>query len=59
MHNEGEAAGSISVRFCHYGHNGVFRRSPLMMSPEEIDMMQEALRRTRRGQQHQRQDRYY
>ena len=45
-YTEGEAAGSVSVRFCHYGHNGGFRRSPLMMSPEEIDMMQEALRQT-------------
>ena len=42
-YTEGEAAGNLSVRFCHYGHAGNFRRSPLMMSPDEIDMMREAL----------------
>ncbi len=36
----------MSVRFCHYGHAGNFRRSPLMMSPDEIDMMREALHET-------------
>ncbi len=41
-----EAAGNLSVRFCHYGHAGNFRRSPLMMSPDEIDMMREALHET-------------
>ena len=45
-YTEGEAAGNVSVRFCHYGHAGNFRRSPLMMSLDEIDMMREALRET-------------
>ena len=45
-YTEGEAAGNVSVRFCHYGHGGNFRRSPLMMSPDEIDMMREALHET-------------
>ena len=45
-YTEGEAAGSVSVRFCHYGHNGMFRRSPLLMSADEIDMMRDALRGT-------------
>ena len=45
-YTEGEAAGNLSVRFCHYGHAGNFRRSPLMMSPDEIDMMREALHET-------------
>mgnify|MGYP000131698599 FL=1 len=45
-YTEGEAAGNLSVRFCHYGHVGNFRRSPLMMSPDEIDMMREALHET-------------
>ena len=35
-YTEGDAAGGVSVRFCHYSHSGHFRRSPLMMSPEEI-----------------------
>jgi len=45
-YTEGEAAGNVSVRFCHYGHAGNFPRSPLMMSPGEIDMMREALHET-------------
>ena len=45
-YTEGEAAGNLSVRFCHYGHAGNFRRSPLMMSPDEIEMMRVALRDT-------------
>jgi hypothetical protein len=45
-YTEGEAAGQASVRFCHYGHRGGFSRSPLMMSPAEIDDMREALQKT-------------
>ena len=45
-YTEGEAAGNVSVRFCHYGPAGNFRRSPLMMSPDEIAIMQEALHET-------------
>ena len=45
-YTEGAAAGNLSVRFCHYGHAGNFRRSPLMMSPDEIDMMREELHET-------------
>ena len=42
-YTEGEAAGMVSIRFCHYGHNGRFCRSPLLMSSDEIDLMREAL----------------
>ena len=45
-YTEGEAVGNVGVRFCHYGHAGNFRRSPPMMSPDEIDMMREALHET-------------
>ena len=45
-YTEGEAAGNVSIRFCHYSHRGGFSRSPLVMSPDEIDMMREALRET-------------
>ena len=45
-YTEGEAAGQVSVRFCHYSHRGGFSRSPLMMSPAEIDGMREALQKT-------------
>ena len=44
-YTEGEAAGNLSVRFCHYGHAGNFRRSPLMMSPDETPELRELLRR--------------
>ena len=43
-YTEGDAAGRVSIRFCHYSHTGHFRRSPLMMSSEEIDLMRDALR---------------
>ena len=42
-YTEGAAAGGVSIRFCHYSHAGRFARSPLLMSPEEIDMMRESL----------------
>ena len=45
-YTEGDAAGEVSVRFCHYSHSGGFSRSPLVMSPEEMDEMREALRET-------------
>ena len=45
-YTEGEAAGEISIRFCHYSQRGAFSRSPLIMSPDEIDGMREALEET-------------
>ena len=42
-YTEGEAAGQVGVRFCHYSHRGMFQRSPLLMSPEDIDAMHAAL----------------
>lgn len=45
-YTEGPAAGGVSIRFCHYSHQGLFRRSPLLISSEEIDLMRDALRRT-------------
>ena len=45
-YTEGHAAGSVSVRFCQYNHRGGFRRSPLMMGEEEIEMMRDALKET-------------
>ena len=45
-YTDGHAAGSVSVRFCQYNHRGGFRRSPLMMGEEEVEMMREALRAT-------------
>ncbi len=45
-YTEGEAAGNVAVRFCQYGHNGRFRRSPLMMGVEDVERMREALKAT-------------
>ena len=43
---EGDAAGQHRIRFCQYNHQGRFRRSPLMISAEDIDDMRVALKRT-------------
>ena len=45
-YTDGNAEGQVSVRFCQYGHNGRFRRSPLIMSPDDIEKMREALKAT-------------
>lgn len=42
--DEGEAAGEVSIRFCQYGRSGRFSRTPLMMTPTEIDQMRVALK---------------
>ena len=42
-YTEGSAAGEVGVRFCHYSHSGQFRRSPLLMSTDDIEAMGEAL----------------
>ena len=42
-YTEGEAAGEVGVRFCHYSHRGQFSRSPLLMSTDDIEAMREAL----------------
>lgn len=45
-YTEGEAAGTVSVRFCYYNHRGGFQRSPLLMSPEEIEALGDVLKST-------------
>ena len=45
-YTDGEAAGQVAIRFCHYGHSGGFNRSPLLMSPDELSDMGAALRET-------------
>ncbi|HLG11686.1 MAG TPA: hypothetical protein VI876_08005 [Dehalococcoidia bacterium] len=47
-YNEGEAAGSFSLRFCSYNHRGMFQRSPLMLGEEDIAGLRRALRETPR-----------
>ncbi|MDP6453079.1 MAG: hypothetical protein QF898_07200 [SAR202 cluster bacterium] len=40
--------GSLSIRFCHYSHNGRFQRSPLIVEESDIDGLREALENTPR-----------
>jgi hypothetical protein len=44
--DEGEAAGSLSVRFCYYSHDGRFQRSPLLLSEADIEPLRDAVRQT-------------
>lgn len=45
---EGEAAGSVLLRFCSYNHRGAFMRDPLLMSESDIAALREALQKTPR-----------
>ena len=47
-YDEGEAAGSWSVRFCFYNHGGRFQRSPLLVGEDEMDGLRSALKQTPR-----------
>lgn len=47
-YTDGEAAGSWSVRFCSFSHNGQFQRSPLMLDSGSIEGLREALKQTPR-----------
>ncbi|MBN9492677.1 hypothetical protein J0H33_04935 [bacterium] len=49
-YTEGEAAGSVSVRFCTYSHRGSFQRSPLIVNEEDIAGLRAALEKTPRLQ---------
>lgn len=44
-YTEGPAAGSFSIRFCYYSHDGRFQRSPLIVGEEDIAGLRESLRR--------------
>jgi hypothetical protein len=41
--SEGEAAGTVSLRFCSYNHRGMFQRDPLIVSEADIEPMREAI----------------
>jgi hypothetical protein len=41
---EGEAAGSVSIRFATYDHRGRFQRYPLIVGEAEIEGLRQALR---------------
>jgi hypothetical protein len=47
-YTDGEAAGSVSIRFAHFNHRGQFQRSPLMISDAEIEALRAAVARTPR-----------
>jgi hypothetical protein len=44
-YTEGPAAGSFSIRFCYYSHDGRFQRSPLIVGEEDIQGLRDALQR--------------
>jgi len=43
---EGEAAGTYSLRFCHYDHHGRFQRAPLIVGANDLGTLQKALLHT-------------
>ena len=45
---EGEAEGSLMIRFCHYDHRGRFQRSPLIVSDDDLPALRKALRKAPR-----------
>jgi hypothetical protein len=44
--DDGEAAGTLLLRFCHFSHDGRFQRSPMMLAEAEIEQLRAAVRRT-------------
>lgn len=47
-YTEGPGAGSVSVRFCYYSHDGRFQRSPLLVGEDDIEGLRESLASTPR-----------
>lgn len=45
---DGEAAGTVLLRFCSYNHRGAFMRDPLLLSEPDIASLREAVRATPR-----------
>ena len=44
QYTAGEAAGSFTVRFCTYNHQGRFQRSPLMVSEDDLAGLRDAIK---------------
>jgi hypothetical protein len=44
--DNGEAAGSQSIRFCHFSHRGQLQRSPLIISEDKTNALREAVAQT-------------
>jgi len=49
--DDGDAAGSLSIRFCHFNHRGQFQRSPMILGETEIDALREPVAHTPELQQ--------
>jgi hypothetical protein len=45
-YDEGEAAGSWSVRFCYYSPEGRFQRGPMMIDEGDLDGLRASLDRS-------------
>lgn len=45
---DGDAAGSVMLRFCSYNGRGQFQRDPLLLSETDIEALREALHQTPR-----------
>ena len=50
-YSEGDATGTITLRFCSYNLEGRFQRSPLMLDTAELDGLRQALKSTPRLQE--------
>ena len=42
----GDAAGTYTLRFCHFNHRGQFQRSPMMIGDAELDRLRDAIAET-------------
>ncbi|PCJ13451.1 MAG: hypothetical protein COA98_02515 [Candidatus Neomarinimicrobiota bacterium] len=40
---KGEASGTYEIRFCHYDHNGRFKRSPLIIDVNDLQKLRKEL----------------
>jgi hypothetical protein len=47
-YTDGEAEGSMSIRFCHFSPDGRFQRSPMMLGEDDIAGLRDSLRRAPR-----------
>ena len=45
-YDEGEAAGTRSIRFCHFSHRGQFQRSPMILGEADIEALRAAVAQT-------------
>ena len=44
--DSGPAEGTVTLRFCHFSHRGLFQRSPLMLSEDDIDRLRDEVAKT-------------